>query len=542
MCTVSWIARDDGYDLLCNRDERRERAQAVPPMLWPAAEGSYLAPRDPEGGGSWLSVNEHGLTLCLLNHYAAENRSGPPRGEITSRGRIVTTLADRRSIAATRACMQRLELARFRPFMLLALAPGHEPALWLWDGNSLQEEVLARPPLTTSSRDDGRVCHARRQSFRALTAEGPDAPPPSLDQLYTWHRTGRPDAPHAGVAMHRDDAATVSLSHVRVGPAGIEMHYFAGHPATTRNQAPVTRRLPGVQRARLPGDRPPRDVAPATFDVQALFEDKNPALARRVPAPAHALLRRLAHQDEINRGLYAIRDTPCRQFPARVLEYLGVTCQLAGPRPPGPEQRPILAANHPLGAIDGLAMLAWMLSLYPDVRAPVNDVLARVPHLQPFITPIDKYRRQRETSRQLHETFASDAAVLVFPAGATSRYRHGRLCDGPWEKMPVRMAREHDRPILPVYIDGRLSRRFYTVARLRRLCGIRLNLEMLLLVDEMFRPATPRLGITLGRRITPPELENLGTTDRERAAALRAACYGLEAPAERTESLEVTTA
>lgn len=562
MCTLSWVHHADGYDLLCNRDEQRSRAEAEPPAMRTGPRGRYLSPRDPEGGGSWISVNEHGLALCLLNHYCADATTTPPHGSAASfrsRGGIITALADVECMDAVRQGLDKLSLADYRPFLLLALAPGTPPGLWCWNGARLHEEAVPRPPLTTSSIDADAVRARRRDSFRALRGNGanahaPSAPGPTVEQLYHWHRSTHPHAPHAGVAMARADAMTVSLSHIRVGSAGIAMHYFPGHPAAdaspdnaqadpvpkARTASPVTLRLPGVSQTGLPGDHPPATVAASTFDLRTLFCERNPALAKRIPDAGFALLERLAHQREINHGLHVMRDTPCRQFPARVLEHLGVSCAVHGPSPPGAARRPIFAANHPLGAIDGLALLAWLLARYREVRAPVNDVLAEVPHLAPFITPIDKYRRQREASARLHQTFAGDAAVLVFPAGRTSRYVGGRLCDGPWEKLPVRMALAHDRPVVPMFVDARLSRRFYALARARRMLGIGLNLEMLLLADEMLRPATPHLDVTLGRALEPEQLRALGDSDHERAARLRARCHDLEPTGPSHTTLEAS--
>ncbi len=530
MCTISWTTRTDGYDLLCNRDESLKRAEAEPPTLRQRERFRFIAPRDPDGGGTWISVNEQGLALCLLNHYPEIPGDGADTAATASlsRGRIIEELATSGSLSAIRDALDSLGLQRFRPFLLLALDAGASPLLWRWDGSRLNEESLPHPPITTSAVDGAHVARLRTRSFQRM--RGDRVEPPTVDALYRWHRTPNPQQPHAGVAMQRSDAASVSLTHIHVGSAGVEMRYFPGHPAVTADTPSVTQQLPPTAGTRLPGDRPPRAVEPETFDVRALFHEKNPDMARRLPQPAFALLERLAHQHEINRGIHALRDTPCRQFPARVLEYLGVGCQLHGTRPPAPSRRPIFTANHPLGAVDGLAILAWLLAHYADVRAPVNDVLARVPHLAAFAAPIDKFHRQREASRVLHETFAGDAAVLVFPAGATSRYRNGQLRDGPWEKMPVRMALAHDRPIVPVFIDGRLSWRFYALARARRLLGVRLNLEMLLLVGEMLHPATPQLAITLGQPIPPRHLQELGDTDRDRAAHLRGLCYGLAQP------------
>lgn len=530
MCTLSWITSATGYDVLCNRDERLDRPAAEPPCHWPATDGGFIAPRDPEGGGTWISVNTDGLTLCLVNHYAAEHGANPDRNDRPwrSRGGIVTGAASCRDMVGVRTVLDEAALSRYRPFVLIAFLPGEIPVAWRWDGKALVEEPMPRPPLTTSSFRHQRVAALRRRHYRPLQGERPGESPPDLERLFAYHRSVRTVRSYAGVAMRRRDAATVSLTHVSVGPEGIEMRYFAGNPAEGIDATPAIARLPAPGPRRLPGDCPPARVERETLDIPGLFREKNPDLYRRLPRIVFTLLDAVAHRRRINRGLYDMRQVSCRQFPARVLEHLGVDCRIDGVPAPRLEQRPIFAANHPLGALDGLAMLAWMLGRYRDVRVPVNDILARLPHLRPFIAALDKYRRQREATRVLHSTFASDAAILVFPAGGTSRRVDGRLRDGRWAKMPVRMALAYGRPIVPVHIDARNSWRFYALAGLRRLLGIRLNLEMMLLADEMLRPSCRNIGITLGQPVYPEELERMADNDHDRAALLRAASYAME--------------
>ena len=231
MCTLSWIRHANGYDLLCNRDERRDRSEADPPAIRAGERGDYLAPRDPDGGGSWISVNEHGVSLCLLNHYSADTQTAGSATDYLSRGRIITTLADAVDIGTVRRDLDALDLPRYRPFLLFALAPGAAPGLWCWDGRWLQEEAVSGPPLTTTAVDADAVRAYRQQSFRELTGDETDASAPSLEQLFRWHRSMNPEAPQAGVAMYREDAMTVSLSHVRVGPDGIALNYYPGHPS-----------------------------------------------------------------------------------------------------------------------------------------------------------------------------------------------------------------------------------------------------------------------------------------------------------------------
>lgn len=275
---------------------------------------------------------------------------------------------------------------------------------------------------------------------------------------------------------------------------------------------------------------PPADVSARTFDVGELLREKNPGLHRRVPGPVLNLISRLLYCDYINRELHAMHKLPCRQFPQAALDHLGVDFNIEGRRPDSSITRPVFLANHPLGGLDGLAMLSWMLNRYDEVKVPANDILAKFPHLRPMVTPVDRFNSQRNLAKTLHDTFGSSAAVLVFPAGRTSRPAivGGRLSDYPWQKMAVRMARIHQRPLVPVFISGRNSRLFYAIFHLRRWLGVRTNLEMLLLVREMMRPTTRRICLHFGQAIQPAELDGLGNDDQERMQWVRAACYRLE--------------
>ncbi len=284
-------------------------------------------------------------------------------------------------------------------------------------------------------------------------------------------------------------------------------------------------------------DQPPGEVGPRTLDLDEIVREKSPSLYRRLPRLALRLASRMLYCNHINRELYELRSLPCREFPRAALDHLGVDYEIDGQQPDTDLPQPVLVANHPLGALDGLAMLSWMLNHYQEVRVPANDLLAKFPHLHPLVTPVDKFNTQRGIAKILHEAFTSPAAILVFPAGRTSRPAivGGCLSDYPWHKMAVRMARIHQRPIIPVFINGRNSRLFYALYHLRRWFRIQTNLEMFLLVKEMMHPATRRVGLHFGRAIQPAELERLGSNDKERMRWIRAACYR-NAPARATFS------
>lgn len=280
---------------------------------------------------------------------------------------------------------------------------------------------------------------------------------------------------------------------------------------------------------------PPPNVEPQTFALDPLLREKNPDLHRRLPRWAITLFESVLRCHTINRELYANRAVPCREFPDGALAHLGVTYRARGPSTAAP-RRPIYMANHPTGGLDGLIMLSWMLSRHDTVKVPANDILLDFPHLQPFMVPIDKYRRQRDIASVLHATFRSDAAVVVFPAGQTSRPIRGRLRDSPWQKMPIRMARLHHRPLVPVHISARNSRFFYALFNARRLLGIRTNLEIFLLARELLKPTTREVTVHIGRSVESEQLEALGRDDQQRIDALYAACYRLaEGPETRAE-------
>src|ERR1051326_3966193 len=67
VCTVSWTHQPGGYHLLCNRDEKRTRGAARAPELRLIGGTRCISPADSDFGGTWIAVNEWGLTLCLLN-------------------------------------------------------------------------------------------------------------------------------------------------------------------------------------------------------------------------------------------------------------------------------------------------------------------------------------------------------------------------------------------------------------------------------------------------------------------------------------------
>lgn len=237
MCTVAVLQTADGLLLAGNRDERLTRPAAVPPAVQTRAGVRWLAPQDPEQGGTWITVNDRGLALSMLNNYQAS--AGFLPREPISRGQVVLALADcvRLSdvVARIRATF---ELKRVRPFVLVA-AQGigsHGRALTVrWDGAELTEQALALPGLVISNGGDfERATKARQAAFDTWLARGPVQPTRVLE-LFSSHE---PTRGHDSICMHLlPFARTVSNTIVHVqagGDTGVAsratMTYRAGSP------------------------------------------------------------------------------------------------------------------------------------------------------------------------------------------------------------------------------------------------------------------------------------------------------------------------
>lgn len=215
--------RSDGYELFCNRDESRTRLPALPPTRQQRNGVTFVAPRDADARGSWIGVNELGLTLCLLNLYPASDAQ--PKLPV-SRGVLLMSLLDCRSQTEVARRLNTILFKRFKPFLLLALEPGRPVSMHTWDG-ALFSSSTEVPPVTTSSFDTANVIEARRAMFTQLQGEA-------------YHLSRDPRGGAYSVCVSRDDAQTVSFSHIVVSAGQIEFRYQArvgdafGNPVVVR--------------------------------------------------------------------------------------------------------------------------------------------------------------------------------------------------------------------------------------------------------------------------------------------------------------------
>jgi len=243
MCTVSWTLSADGYDLLCNRDEKRSRARAIPPCVRTESKLQVVSPRDPEGGGTWIASNSRGISVALLNGCNLGEADGPIACEPAkeSRGKLPARLIRLGSVDAIWGAVETMHPSGFRPFTLVILAPGEPAQLFAWDGREKRNltDRAAHGLISSSSLDPRGVRQHRHAAFDSLRRQS-SAVNPNL--LYSFHESHGKSPSAYSACMHRPDAETVSFSWIRVN--AVEVSFFYTPSAPCRWSPGETLRVP----------------------------------------------------------------------------------------------------------------------------------------------------------------------------------------------------------------------------------------------------------------------------------------------------------
>jgi len=239
-------------------------------------------------------------------------------------------------------------------------------------------------------------------------------------------------------------------------------------------------------------------ITERTIDLEKVFREKSPNGAKFVPWFVFGYLRRVTHEKEINDFLFRNRDKMGLDFVDALIKEFGAILKVEGEENLPPEGRNIIAANHPLGGLDGVALMHVVGQKREDIVFPVNDILMYLPNLQPLFIPINKHGSNTENLQIIHQTFESEKLMLYFPAGLVSRKQKGKIEDLEWKKTFISKAKQYKRDVIPTYVDGRNSNFFYNLALFRKNLGIKANIEMLYLSDEMFKQKNKIIKIKFG--------------------------------------------
>ena len=239
------------------------------------------------------------------------------------------------------------------------------------------------------------------------------------------------------------------------------------------------------------------------IDIKKIIKEKNPKMAKWIPGFIINYLKRIFHEDEINKTLHEMKDLQGYDFTFELAKRFNLKYETIGLENIPKEGGAIFVINHPLGGFDSLGLVHELYPVRPDVKFVVNDVLLNFSNINNFMVGVNKHGvKTKDSVHQLNELFASDKAVFIFPAGLVSRRNKGVIKDSEWKKTFIVRAQKFKRDIIPIYFDGELSNFFYRLSSFRRKIGIKTNIEMLYLANETFKLRNSTFKITIGKPIS----------------------------------------
>jgi len=239
-----------------------------------------------------------------------------------------------------------------------------------------------------------------------------------------------------------------------------------------------------------------------TIDVKSVLYAKNPALARAIPGFVINYLKRIVHQDELNEFLRKYGHLKNSELIAAGLQHFEIKFKVSGTENIPGSGRFIFVSNHPLGGLDGLVFINELSKHFKDIKFPVNDILTNIKNLSGIFLPVNKHGGQaKDAAVMIEEAYSSDSQILYFPAGLCSRKKNGVIRDLQWHKSFITKSIQHKRDVFPAFFSGRNSNFFYNLANIRKITGIKANVEMLYLADEMFRQKDKEIRLVFGKQI-----------------------------------------
>ncbi len=255
------------------------------------------------------------------------------------------------------------------------------------------------------------------------------------------------------------------------------------------------------------------NVVEKHVSVDRLIRIKNPSLSGLAFFLTSAVLKIVLKERLINSVIEQVGDVSPFEFARKVLKILNITLVFVGLEKLQNIGKVTICANHPTGAVDGLALLLLLEKLSGRPQILVNDILFDLPILSEYFWPLNKFASNIKAMTRLDNLYAAQDAIALFPAGRTARPSIGFLRELAWEKSFVKLSRKHNRSFFPVKISGANSKFFYGLWRWRNRLGIKANLEMFFLVREFFKKKNQTITITVGDAIEPGQCSGKNSFD-----------------------------
>ena len=248
-----------------------------------------------------------------------------------------------------------------------------------------------------------------------------------------------------------------------------------------------------------------------------------PKLRKKLPHFVINFLKRRVHQDDINSVVMSVEHYKGVGFFDEALNYLDITYRTRGEEHLDANKKYLFVCNHPLGGPEALIIGSVFRRLYGEgFQVPVTPIMANLKPLAEFFTPVNNLssKQSRDLGERISKMFTSDQQVVVFPAGLCAKKVKGKVTEMPWKKMFVTQARRYERDVVPVHISGHNSRWYFFLSKLSKFLGLKINIGMLYLVDELFKQRGNEFVITFGEPV-PYTTFDKSKSDREWAAEMQ---------------------
>jgi len=263
------------------------------------------------------------------------------------------------------------------------------------------------------------------------------------------------------------------------------------------------------------------------IDVEELIASKNPKLLKRLPKFVINYLKKIIHQDEVNSFIRRNHGKKNQDFCAAIAEEFNLKISIDNKERIPKTGPATIVMNHPLGGMDAVAFVHELSNYRQDIKFIVNDLLMNLDGLKEMFVGVNKHGANSLNSRkQVFDLFETDQLICIFPAGLVSRRQHGKIRDLEWKKTFLTLSRRDSRPVIPVHIDGRLSNFFYNLANIRTKLGVKANIEMLYLVNELYKQKGQRIHFSVGEPI-PTSFFDDSKSDAEWADWTKQQLYSL---------------
>lgn len=237
------------------------------------------------------------------------------------------------------------------------------------------------------------------------------------------------------------------------------------------------------------------------FTIDQVLDDKYPNLRNNkvLFRPVRFILRHLLHEKDFQSFDKAYPHIEGVDFVEQILEYFDFSYTVLDKekaRIPT-SGKVVIVANHPIGSLDGLALLKCISDIRPDVKVVANDLLMAIKPLEKMLLPVNNMggNTVKENINNIMNYLNDEGAVIIFPAGEVSRLKPNGVKDNQWRSGFYRMAKATKSPIMPIFIDGRNSAMFYSASMIYK------PLATTLLIREMFKQRKKTVGLRIGEGI-----------------------------------------